>query len=102
MPRAMGEGPARPGAKAATATVKRTDASAKPTSAAKPARRPKPAMPAKRSGTHGGQLTIAILAGLALGLVMLLIYSFAKPSGPWAFDRPEAQLPSLQQKHTLY
>jgi hypothetical protein len=32
----------------------------------------------------------------------LMIYGFAKPSGPWAFDRPEAKLPSLQSKHTLY
>ena len=101
MPGRLGAGPARPGAKPATAAVKRTGASAKSAPAAKPASRPKTAIPAKRSGTHGGQLTIAILAGLAIGLVMLLIYSFARPT-PWAFDRPEAQLPSLQQKHTLY
>jgi hypothetical protein len=69
---------------------------------AKPASRPKPASSAKRRGTQGGQLTIAILGGLAIGLVVLLIYHFSGPTKPWAFDRPEAQLPSLQAKHTLY
>ena len=69
---------------------------------ARPTARPKSAIPAKRSGTHGGKITIAVLAGLALGVVTLMIYGFAKPSGPWPFDRPEAKLPSLQAKHTLY
>ena len=36
-----------------------------------------------------------------MGLVAMLIYSVAGPKGRWAFDRPEAQLPSLQSKHTL-
>jgi hypothetical protein len=69
---------------------------------ARPARRPKPAMPAQRSGTPGGRLAIAILAGLAIGLVTLLIHGFSDPMDRWAFSRPEAQLPSLQAKHTLY
>jgi hypothetical protein len=55
----------------------------------------------KRSSTPGGRLTIAILGGLAMGLAAMLVYSMAGPRGQWAFDRPEAQLPSLQSKHTL-
>ena len=107
LPTPLGKAPARRAAmptpaKAPATTAKRNGEPAKPVTSAKPAARPKPPSAAKRSGTHGGQLTIAILAGLALGLVTLLIYGFAKPSGPWAFDRPEAKLPSLQAKHTLY
>ncbi|HXP75349.1 MAG TPA: hypothetical protein VN823_14495 [Stellaceae bacterium] len=74
------------------------------TPAAKPARprAARTATPPKRPGTNSGRLTIAILSGLAIGLVALLIYSTAGPRTPWAFDRPEAKLPSLQAKHTLY
>ena len=74
------------------------------TSAAKPARprAAKPATPRKRAGTSSGRLAIAILSGLAIGLVALLFYGMSQPRTPWAFDRPEAQLPSLQAKHTLY
>jgi hypothetical protein len=43
-----------------------------------------------------------VLAGLALGLVALIIYGMSGSRTPWVFDRPEAQLPSPQQKHTLY
>lgn len=107
LPTPLGKAPARRAAMPATAqapatTAKRNAEPAKPTASAKPAARPKLPSAAKRSGTHGGQLSIAILAGLALGLITLMIYGFAKPSGPWAFDRPEAKLPSLQSKHTLY
>jgi hypothetical protein len=103
----LGGGTARPADartadKPAATAAKRTGGSAKPAATAKPANRPKTAISPKRPGTHSGRLTIAILAGVALGLVCLLIYGFAKPAGPWAFDRPEAQLPSLQAKHTLY
>jgi hypothetical protein len=93
----------RAAARPAPATAAQRNAEpAKPATTAKPTARPKSAVPAKRSGTKGGRITIAVLAGLALGLVTLMIYGFAKPSGPWPFDRPEAKLPSLQAKHTLY
>ena len=62
----------------------------------------RPAPPAKRASTRSGRLTIAILAGLAIGLVAALVFGLAKPSSDWAFDRPEAKLPSLQSKHTLH
>jgi len=62
----------------------------------------RPAPPPKRASTRSGRTTIAILAGLAIGLVAALVFGLAKPSGNWAFDRPEAKLPSLQSKHTLY
>lgn len=55
----------------------------------------------KRKSTSGGLLTIAILGGLVIGLVAMVMYSILGPKGDWAFDRPEAQLPSLQTKHTL-
>ncbi|HKX10351.1 MAG TPA: hypothetical protein VJN67_19285 [Stellaceae bacterium] len=57
--------------------------------------------PGKRKSTPGGLLTIAILGGLAIGLVAMVIYGIVGPKSEWAFDRPEAQLPSLQSKHTL-
>jgi len=108
-----GRAPARPAgvrpvAKAPATTAGRNGGAAKPVAAAKPvtrskpAARPKLAIPAKRSGTHEGRLTIAILAGLAIGLVTLVIYNFSGPTTPWVFDSPKAQLPSLQAKHTLY
>jgi hypothetical protein len=101
----LGKGPARPASARATAkapatTAKRNGEPGKPKTTAKPASRPKPA--AKRWGTHGGRLSIAILSGLAIGLVTLLIYNFSGPTKPWVFDSPKAQLPSLQSKHTLY
>jgi hypothetical protein len=107
LPTPLGKAPARrastlTAAKAPVTTAKRNGEPAKPVASAKSAARPKFAIPAKRSGTHGGQLTIAILAGLALGLVTLLIYNFSAPMKPWVFDSPKAQLPSLQAKHTLY
>jgi hypothetical protein len=51
--------------------------------------------------TPGGRLAIAILGGLALGLVAVAIYGMNDSGSDWAFNRPEAQLPSLQSKHTL-
>jgi len=59
------------------------------------------ASPSKRKSTPGGLLTIAVLGGLAIGLVAMVMYSVFGPKSDWAFDRPEAQLPSLQSKHTL-
>jgi hypothetical protein len=69
----------------------------------KPAR---PAVPAARrktatKGTASGRLAIAILGGLALGLVAMAIYGVTDSGSNWAFNRPEAHLPSLQSKHTL-
>lgn len=58
--------------------------------------------PARRkSGTPSGRLAIAILGGLAIGLVAMTIYGMKDSGSDWAFNRPEAQLPSLQTKHTL-
>ena len=59
------------------------------------------ATPSQRKSTPGGLLAIAILGGLAIGVVAMVMYSVLGPKSPWAFDRPEAQLPSLQSKHTL-
>lgn len=61
--------------------------------------------PAKRKKSAGstasGRLAIAILGGLAVGLVAVAIYGVNDSKSDWAFNRPEAQLPSLQSKHTL-
>jgi hypothetical protein len=58
--------------------------------------------PAKRASTKGSRLTITILAGLAVGLVAMLVWGTLSPKNPWVFDSPAAKLPSLQTKHTLY
>jgi hypothetical protein len=70
----------------------------------------KPARPATSAATRrktatgstaGGRLAIAILGGLAIGLVAMAIYGMNDSGTDWAFNRPDAQLPSLQAKHTL-
>ncbi|HTZ78633.1 MAG TPA: hypothetical protein VMC10_12020 [Stellaceae bacterium] len=51
---------------------------------------------------RGDYLAIAILVGLVLGLAGACIYGiYYTPADPWAFDRPEAQLPS-PQPHSSY
>ena len=65
-------------------------------SARPPANRKKAA-----GGTPSGKLAIAILGGLAIGLVAVAVYGLNDSGSDWAFNRPEAQLPSLQSKHTL-
>jgi len=63
-----------------------------------------PARGAKRTtsgGTASGRLAIAILGGLAMGLAAMAVYGIRDSGSDWAFNRPEAQLPSLQTKHTL-
>jgi len=55
----------------------------------------------KKSGTPSGRLAIAVLGGLAIGLVAMAIYGMNDSGSDWAFNRPAAQLPSLQTKHTL-
>jgi hypothetical protein len=57
--------------------------------------------PRRSRSTPSGQLAITILGGLALGLVAMAIYGMRDSGSDWAFSRPEAQLPSLQSKHTL-
>ena len=42
-----------------------------------------------------------VLGGIVLGLIAAFAYGLYMPKAPWAFDRPEAQLPSLQPRHTL-
>ncbi|MGH7126758.1 MAG: hypothetical protein ACREFI_20435 [Stellaceae bacterium] len=63
----------------------------------------RPAIKRKKAtgSTSGGRLAIAILGGLAIGLVAMAIYGLRDTGSDWAFSRPEAQLPSLQSKHTL-
>jgi H+/Cl- antiporter ClcA len=51
--------------------------------------------------TPSGRLAIAILGGLAIGLAAMAIYGMRDSGSDWAFNRPEAQLPLLQTKHTL-
>jgi hypothetical protein len=95
---------ARPAAKAAPHAAKpgaTRPSAAKSPAPAKPAPAKKTAAPGKSGGTTGGRLTIAILGGLAVGLVAMLIYSMVDSKSDYAFNRPEAQLPSLQAKHTL-
>jgi hypothetical protein len=48
------------------------------------------------------RLMMAVLAAIALGLVAVFGFAASAPKTPWAFDRPAAQLPSLQARHTLY
>jgi hypothetical protein len=43
----------------------------------------------------------AVLGGIVLGLLIAFVYGLYLPKVPWAFDRPEAQLPSLQVRHTM-
>ncbi len=69
-------------------------------STSKPSSKRAPAQPSSRS-TPSGRLAIAILGGLAIGLVAVAIYGINDTGSDWAFNRPEAQLPSLQSKHTL-
>ena len=88
--------PASKGAKARPGASRTAAGKAK---AGGPAR--KGAAAGKRKSTPGGLFTIAILGGLAVGLVAMVMYSIVGPKSPWAFDRPEAQLPSLQSRHTL-
>ena len=55
-----------------------------------------------RSGWWRDRKTIAVLGGIALGLAGAFYIGASAPKAPWAFDRPAAQLPSLQARHTLY
>jgi hypothetical protein len=48
------------------------------------------------------RLMMAVLGGIALGLIVAFSLGASAPKGPWAFDRPEAKLPSHQARHTLY
>ena len=89
------------GGRASAPTSAKTAAKpAGPKKAAAPAKRAAAASP--RSGTAGGRMAIAILGGLAIGLLAMAIYGFNDSGSDWAFNRPSAQLPSLQSKHTLY
>ena len=72
-----------------------------PASPGKPAAARKRPAPPKRASTPGGRLAIAVLGGLALGVVAMAVYGIKDSGGDWAFNRPAAQLPSLQTKHTL-
>lgn len=88
--------PASKGAKARPGASRTAAGKAK---AGGPAR--KGAAAGKRKSTPGGLFTIAILGGLAVGLVAMVIYGMTDWKSDWAFNRPAAQLPSLQSKHTL-
>jgi hypothetical protein len=67
-----------------------------PTSARPAAKRKK-----TTRSTSSGRLAIAILGGLAIGLIAMTIYGMRDSGSDWAFNRPDAKLPSLQYKHTL-
>ena len=62
---------------------------------------PKQAQPMRNSTRHN-RLLIAVLGVIGLSFVAALVFSASAPQKPWVFDRPEAQRPSLQTKHTLY
>jgi hypothetical protein len=62
---------------------------------------PKRVQPVHNDRRHNRWL-ITVLGGIALGLVAALIFAASAPQKPWVFDRPEAQRPSLQARHTLY
>jgi hypothetical protein len=55
-----------------------------------------------RNSTRHNRLLIAVLGVIGVGFVAALVFSASAPQKPWVFDRPEAQRPSLQTKHTLY
>jgi len=80
------------------ASTVKSPPSAKPRRPAKPAAAKRKAA---KGGTTTGRLAIAILGGLAIGLVAMAIYGMSDSGSDWAFNRPDAQLPSLQAKHTL-
>jgi hypothetical protein len=51
--------------------------------------------------TGNDRLIYIVLGGITVGLLFALVVGINAPKRPWAFDSPAAQLPSLQQKHTL-
>jgi hypothetical protein len=59
------------------------------------------AIPTRRQRFRRDFLLTAMLGGIVAGLVVAFVYGIYMPKSPWAFDRPEAQLPSLQPRHTL-
>ena len=59
-------------------------------------------MPSKRNDFWSGTLKIALIGGVTLAVLAVLALGVSGPKDPWVFDRPEAQRPSLQTKHTLY
>ena len=63
----------------------------------------RPAAPARgrRAPFRRDFVLTALLGGVVIGLAVAFTYGIYKPKTPWAFDRPEAQLPSLQPRHTL-
>jgi len=77
-----------------------TSKSPTPVKPVTPAAKKRPAA-RKQGGTASGRIAIAVLGGLAIGLVAMAIYGMKDSGSDWAFNRPDAQLPSLQSKHTL-
>jgi hypothetical protein len=68
---------------------------------ARPAAGRATAKPGPRARFRRDFVLSAVLGGIVLGLVAAFAYGLYMPKAPWAFDRPEAQLPSLQPRHTL-
>jgi len=97
--------PKRPTATKAPATaapVRRDAGHAPPQAAHKPPTRADTATKPRQQGRFRRDIVLsAVLGGLVVGLVIAFVYGLYMPKAPWAFDRPEAQLPSLQARHTL-
>jgi hypothetical protein len=55
-----------------------------------------------RNNRRNNLSLIAVLGGIGLAVVAALAFGQSAPQKTWIFDRPEAQRPSLQTKHTLY
>jgi hypothetical protein len=51
--------------------------------------------------TGNDRLIYIVLGGITVGLLFALVVGINAPKRPWAFDSPAAQMPLLQQKHTL-
>jgi hypothetical protein len=65
---------------------------------------PKPPVKGKarpRTSYRRDFMLTAALFGIVFGLLGAFAYGLWMPKSPWAFDRPDAQLPSLQSRHTL-